>query len=74
MPGLPPRTSSRTPSSGAAPKRLNSIWPDLKITGKAYRVPVGTGSIAEVNVVVNRSTTVEEVVGRVPQRPPMTPS
>jgi glyceraldehyde 3-phosphate dehydrogenase len=51
------------PSSSGAAKALKFIWPDLKITGKAYRVPVRTGSIAEVNVVVNRPTTVEEVVG-----------
>jgi glyceraldehyde 3-phosphate dehydrogenase len=37
------------PSSSGAAKALAFIWPDLKITGKAYRVPVRTGSIAEVN-------------------------
>lgn len=50
------------PSSSGAAKALKFIWPDLKITGKAYRVPVRTGSIAEVNVVANRPTTVEEVL------------
>ncbi len=49
------------PSSSGAAKALGFIWPDLKITGKAYRVPVRTGSIAEVNVVLKRSTTVEEI-------------
>ena len=49
------------PSSSGAAKALKFIWPDLKITGKAYRVPVRTGSIAEVNVVVGRATTAEEV-------------
>lgn len=49
------------PSSSGAAKALKFIWPDLKITGKAYRVPVRTGSIAEVNVVVNNATTVEAV-------------
>jgi glyceraldehyde 3-phosphate dehydrogenase len=49
------------PSSSGAARALNFIWPDLKVTGKAYRVPVRTGSIAEVNVVVNRATTVDEV-------------
>ena len=34
---------------------------DLKITGKAYRVPVRTGSIAEVNVIVERATTTDAV-------------
>ncbi|MEM5776487.1 MAG: glyceraldehyde 3-phosphate dehydrogenase NAD-binding domain-containing protein, partial [Anaerolineaceae bacterium] len=33
------------PSSSGAAKALGFIWPDLKITGKAYRVPVRTGSI-----------------------------
>jgi glyceraldehyde 3-phosphate dehydrogenase len=49
------------PSSSGAAKALKFIWPDLKITGKAYRVPVRTGSIAEVNVIVNEATTVEAV-------------
>ncbi len=49
------------PSSSGAAKALSFIWPDLKITGKAYRVPVRTGSIAEVNAIVARATTVEEV-------------
>jgi len=49
------------PSSSGAAKALLFIWPDLKITGKAYRVPVRTGSIAEVNVVVERATTADEV-------------
>lgn len=49
------------PSSSGAAKALKFIWPDLQITGKAYRVPVRTGSIAEVNVVAKRSTTVEEI-------------
>jgi hypothetical protein len=37
------------PSSSGAAKALGFIWPGLKITGKAYRVPVRTGSIAEFN-------------------------
>ena len=49
------------PSSSGAAKALAFIWPHLKITGKAYRVPVRTGSIAEVNAVVERATTAEEV-------------
>jgi glyceraldehyde 3-phosphate dehydrogenase len=49
------------PSSSGAAKALKFIWPDLNITGKAYRVPVRTGSIAEVNVVVERATTADEV-------------
>jgi len=49
------------PSSSGAAKALNFIWPDLKITGKAYRVPTRTGSIAEVNVETARPTTAEEV-------------
>ncbi len=49
------------PSSSGAAKALKFIWPDLKITGKAYRVPARTGSIAEVNVIVNKATSVDEV-------------
>ncbi len=49
------------PSSSGAAKALSFIWPDLKVTGKAYRVPVRTGSIAEVNAIVKRATTPDEV-------------
>jgi glyceraldehyde 3-phosphate dehydrogenase len=49
------------PSSSGAAKALNFIWPNLKITGKAYRVPVRTGSIAELNVIVERATTIDEI-------------
>ncbi len=38
------------PSSSGAAKALAFIWPGLKITGKAYRIPVRTGSIAELNL------------------------
>lgn len=49
------------PSSSGAAKALKFIWPDLKITGKAYRVPVRTGSIAELNVIVGRATSADEI-------------
>src|SRR5688500_1354654 len=49
------------PSSSGAAKALLMIWDDLKMTGKAYRVPVRTGSIAEINAVLKRSTTKEEL-------------
>jgi glyceraldehyde 3-phosphate dehydrogenase len=49
------------PSSSGAAKALKFIWPDLNITGKAYRVPVRTGSIVELNVVLGKDTTAEEV-------------
>ncbi|MBX3064587.1 MAG: glyceraldehyde 3-phosphate dehydrogenase NAD-binding domain-containing protein [Anaerolineae bacterium] len=49
------------PSSSGAAKALLFIWPDLKITGKAYRVPTRTGSIAEVNAVVSRPITADEI-------------
>lgn len=49
------------PSSSGAARALSFIWPNLKITGKAYRVPTRTGSIAEVNVLTERPVTVEEV-------------
>jgi glyceraldehyde 3-phosphate dehydrogenase len=49
------------PSSSGAARALQFIWPDLKITGKTYRVPTRTGSIAELNVITGRPVTVEEV-------------
>jgi glyceraldehyde 3-phosphate dehydrogenase len=49
------------PSSSGAAKALKFIWPDLKITGKAYRVPVRTGSIVELNAVLGRGTSADEV-------------
>ncbi len=49
------------PSSSGAAKALKFIWPTLNITGKAYRVPVRTGSIVELNVVLNKETSAEEV-------------
>jgi glyceraldehyde 3-phosphate dehydrogenase len=54
-------TENIIPSSSGAAKALLFIWPDLKITGKAYRVPTRTGSIAEVNAVLGRSVTADEV-------------
>jgi len=49
------------PSSSGAAKALGFIWPDLKITGKAYRVPVRTGSIVELNAVPEREVSTEEL-------------
>lgn len=49
------------PSSSGAAKALQFIWPDLKITGKAYRIPVRTGSIAELNLVTKKPITVDAV-------------
>ncbi len=49
------------PSSSGAARSLSFIWPGLKITGKAYRVPVRTGSIVELNVMTERPVTVEAV-------------
>jgi glyceraldehyde 3-phosphate dehydrogenase len=49
------------PSSSGAAKALSFIWPGLKITGKAYRVPVRTGSIVELNVLTEKPVTVEGV-------------
>lgn len=51
------------PSSSGAAKALLFIWKDLKITGKAYRVPTRTGSIAEVNAILKRPTTADEIRG-----------
>ena len=49
------------PSSSGAAKALKFIWKDLNVTGKAYRVPVRTGSIAEVNAVLKRATNENEL-------------
>jgi glyceraldehyde 3-phosphate dehydrogenase len=49
------------PSSSGAAKALKFIWPDLNVTGKAYRVPVRTGSIVELNAVVAKPTTADAV-------------
>ncbi|MBA3872583.1 MAG: aldehyde dehydrogenase [Anaerolineae bacterium] len=49
------------PSSSGAAKALLFIWKDLKITGKAYRVPTRTGSIAEVTAVLDKKTNAEEI-------------
>lgn len=51
------------PSSSGAAKALKFIWPDLNVTGKAYRVPVRTGSIVELNANLNREVTADEVRG-----------
>jgi len=51
------------PSSSGAARALQFIWKGLKITGKAYRVPTRTGSIAELNLITERPVTVEEVNG-----------
>jgi glyceraldehyde 3-phosphate dehydrogenase len=49
------------PSSSGAARALQFIWKDLKITGKAYRVPTRTVSIAELNLITERPVTAEEV-------------
>ncbi|UKS28599.1 aldehyde dehydrogenase [Paenibacillus sp. HWE-109] len=49
------------PSSSGAAKALKFIWPDLQITGKAYRIPTRTGSIAELNLITEKPCTVQEV-------------
>ena len=49
------------PSSSGAARALAFIWKDLKITGKAYRVPTRTGSIAELNLLTERPATADQV-------------
>lgn len=49
------------PSASGAARALQFIWKDLQITGKAYRVPTRTGSIAELNLVTNKKCTVDQV-------------
>jgi glyceraldehyde 3-phosphate dehydrogenase len=54
-------TENIIPSSSGAAKALKFIWPDLRVTGKAYRVPVRTGSIVELTARVSRGTSAAEV-------------
>ncbi|MGQ9927838.1 MAG: type I glyceraldehyde-3-phosphate dehydrogenase [Chloroflexaceae bacterium] len=54
-------TENLIPSSSGAARALGFIWNGLKITGKAYRVPVSTGSIVELNVLTEKPVTVEAV-------------
>lgn len=49
------------PASSGAARALSFIWPGLQITGKAYRIPVRTGSIAELNLLTEKSVTAEAV-------------
>ncbi|WP_217592843.1 type I glyceraldehyde-3-phosphate dehydrogenase [Cohnella sp. GbtcB17] len=49
------------PSSSGAAKALKFIWPDLQITGKAYRIPTRTGSIAELNLITDKPVTAQEI-------------
>jgi glyceraldehyde 3-phosphate dehydrogenase len=62
------------PSSSGAAKSLGYIWPDLKVTGKAYRVPVRTGSIVELNAMTQKPVTVKavnDVFRQAAARPPL---
>lgn len=54
-------TENIIPSSSGAAKALKFIWPDLQVTGKAYRVPVRTGSIVELTARVSTPTTATEI-------------
>jgi glyceraldehyde 3-phosphate dehydrogenase len=54
-------TENIIPSSSGAAKALKFIWPDLQVTGKAYRVPVRTGSIVELTARVSRGTSAAEI-------------
>ena len=49
------------PSSSGAAKALRFIWPDLAVTGKAYRVPVPTGSIVELDAELRRPVEADQV-------------
>jgi glyceraldehyde 3-phosphate dehydrogenase len=54
-------TENIIPSSSGAARALAFIWKDLKISGKAYRVPTRTGSIAELNLLTERPVRVQQV-------------
>ncbi|QYR20267.1 glyceraldehyde-3-phosphate dehydrogenase [Paenibacillus sp. sptzw28] len=49
------------PSSSGAAKALKFIWSDLQITGKSYRIPTRTGSIAELNLVTEKPCTAQQI-------------
>lgn len=51
------------PTSTGATKAVVQVLPNLKdkLTGQAYRVPTATGSIIELNVLLNKDTTTQEV-------------
>jgi glyceraldehyde 3-phosphate dehydrogenase len=51
------------PSVSTAAGPLQFIWRDLKLSGRAYQVPTRTGSIVELTMLLERSTSVEEVRG-----------
>ena len=50
------------PSSSGAARALSFVWPGLRITGRAYRVPVRTGSLVELNVITERPATVAAAI------------
>ena len=54
-------TENIIPSSSGAARALAFIWKGLQISGKAYRVPTRTGSIAELNLLTERPATVDAV-------------
>ncbi len=54
-------TENIIPSSSGAARALAFIWKGLNISGKAYRVPTRTGSIAELNLLTERPVTVDAV-------------
>ncbi len=51
------------PSTTGAAKAVARVIPELKgkVDGMAFRVPVATGSITDISIVVEKSTTAEEV-------------
>lgn len=54
-------TENIIPSSSGAAKALKFIWPNLNVTGKAYRVPYRTGSIVELNAHLAKEVSVEDI-------------
>lgn len=55
-------TENIIPSSSGAAKALQFIWNDLKVTGKAYRVPTRTGSIAELTLLTESECSATDVI------------
>ncbi|MES2882655.1 MAG: type I glyceraldehyde-3-phosphate dehydrogenase, partial [Bacteroidota bacterium] len=55
--------SNIVPNSTGAAKAIGLVLPELKgkLDGGAQRVPTITGSLTELNVILNKQTTIEEV-------------
>lgn len=49
------------PTSSGAQRALGYLWPDIPIHGKAWRVPLRTGSVAELTANLEVSTSADDI-------------